>query len=97
MLNVAFRDLQNLITVILMILLVASPFAYTPSQLAPGVRWIVYVNPFAYFVIAYQQLIVLGEVPDAWHVAVLVVMPLVTFGLGSWFFSKAKDVLLDYV
>ena len=38
MLNVAFRDLQNLITVILMILLVASPFAYAPSQVGPGVR-----------------------------------------------------------
>jgi lipopolysaccharide transport system permease protein len=97
MLNVAFRDLQNLLTVILMILLVASPFAYTPSQLAPAVRLIVYVNPFAYFVLAYQDLIVRGQLPDAWHTAVLVLMPLATFALGSWFFSKAKGVLLDYV
>lgn len=97
MLNVAFRDLQNLITVILMVLLVASPFAYTVSQLPPSVRFIVYVNPFAYFVIGFQQVIVLGHLPDAWHTAVLVLMPLGTFALGSWFFSKAKGVLLDYV
>jgi lipopolysaccharide transport system permease protein len=97
MLNVAFRDLQNLLAVILMILLVGSPFAYTVSELAPVVRPIVYLNPFAYFVIAYQQLIVLGHVPSAWHVAVLVLMPLLTFALGSWFFAKAKGALLDYV
>jgi lipopolysaccharide transport system permease protein len=97
MLNVAFRDLQNLITVILMVLLVASPFAYTPAQLPPAVRLIVYLNPFAYFVIAYQDLIMRGHLPDAWHLAVLVLMPLATFALGSWFFFKAKGVLLDYV
>lgn len=97
MLNVAFRDLQNLITVILMVLLVASPFAYTVSMVPPAVRLIVYLNPFAYFVIAFQQLIMLGELPDAWHLAVLVLMPIGTFALGSWFFAKAKGVLLDYV
>ena len=97
MLNVAFRDLQNLITVILMILLVASPFAYTTAQLPPAVRPIVWLNPFAYFVIAYQHLIMLGTFPAAWQVAVLVLMPIATFLLGSWFFFKAKDVLLDYV
>jgi lipopolysaccharide transport system permease protein len=97
MLNVAFRDLQNLITVIMMVLLDASPFAYTPAQLPPAVRLIVYLNPFAYFVIAYQDLIMRGHLPDAWHLAVLVLMPLATFALGSWFFFKAKGVLLDYV
>ncbi|HET6917717.1 MAG TPA: ABC transporter permease [Acidimicrobiales bacterium] len=97
MLNVAFRDLQNLLTVILMVLLVASPFAYTTAQLPPAVRPIVYLNPFAYFVVAFQQLIVLGQLPDAKHTAVLVVMSIATFVLGSWFFSRAKGVLLDYV
>ena len=97
MLNVAFRDLQNLITVILMILLVASPFAYTTAQLPPTVRLVVYLNPFAYFVVAFQHLLMLGRFPPGWQMAVLVVMPITTFALGSWFFSKAKGVLLDYV
>jgi lipopolysaccharide transport system permease protein len=97
LLNVAFRDLQNLLTVILMVLLVASPFAYTTAQLPPAVRLIVYLNPFAYFVVAYQQLIVLGHLPDAKHTAVLVLMSIGTFVLGSWFFARAKGVLLDYV
>lgn len=97
LLNVAFRDLQNLLTVILMVLLVASPFAYTPAQLPPSVRLIVYLNPFAYFVVAFQQLIVLGHLPDGKHTAVLALMSIGTFVLGSWFFARAKGVLLDYV
>ena len=97
MLNVAFRDLQSLITVILMVLLVASPFAYNPAQVSPLVRLVVYLNPFAYFVIAFQDLIMRGEFPTAWQVAVLVLMPIATFAIGSWFFSRAKGVLLDYV
>lgn len=97
MLNVAFRDLQNLLTVVLMCLLVASPFAYTASQVPHLARLLIYLNPFAYFVVGYQQLIVRGQVPDAWYTVVLLVMPIVTFVLGSWFFSKTKGVLLDYV
>jgi len=97
MLNVLFRDLQNLLTVILMVLLVASPFAYTPDMVPPAFRLVLLLNPFAYFVVAYQQVIMLGHLPDLWHSTVLVLMPLLTFAFGSWFFNKAKAVALDYV
>lgn len=97
MLNVLFRDLQNLLTVTLMVLLVASPFAYTPNMVPPAFQLVLLLNPFAYFVVAYQQVIVLGHLPDWWHATVLVVMPLATFAFGSWFFTKAKGVALDYV
>lgn len=96
-LNVLFRDLQNLLTVILMILLVASPFAYTPSMVPHALKLLLILNPFAYFVIAYQQVIMLGQIPDAWHLSVLIVMPILTFLFGSWFFAKVKGVAVDYV
>ena len=38
-LNVIFRDLQNLVTVVLMAMLVASPIAYTPSMVPPGLKF----------------------------------------------------------
>ena len=96
-LNVLFRDLQNLLTVVLMILLVASPFAYTPSMVPPALKPLLLLNPFAYFVVAYQQVIMLGQIPDAWHLSALIVMPIVTFVFGSWFFAKVKGVAVDYV
>jgi lipopolysaccharide transport system permease protein len=96
-LNTLFRDLQALLTAVLMILLIASPFAYTPSQVPSTLKPLLLLNPFAYFVIAYQQVIMLGELPDAAHVAVLVLMPALTFLFGSWFFAKTKSVAIDYV
>jgi lipopolysaccharide transport system permease protein len=97
MLNVVLRDLQNLLTAILMILLVASPFAYTPEMVPHAFRLVLLLNPFAYFVLAYQQVIVLGDIPDLLHSSVLLVMPVVTFAFGSWFFAWAKGLMLDYV
>ena len=97
LLNVVFRDLQNLISAILMILLVASPIAYTPSMVPPQLQPLVLFNPFAYYVIGYQKLLVLGELPTPVETIVLVTLSLGLFALGSWFFPRAKRVLIDYV
>ncbi len=96
-LNVVFRDLQNLLVAVLMILLVASPFAYTPKMVPGSLKLVLLLNPFAYFVIAYQQVVVLGRLPDYWHLLVLLLMPVLTFAFGSWFFAKVKGVAIDYV
>jgi lipopolysaccharide transport system permease protein len=97
LLNVIFRDLQNLLNAELMIMLVASPIAYTPDMVPPALRPLLAINPFAYFVVAYQQVIMLGIFPSMWHAILLVLMPLVAFAFGSWFFYRAKRVIVDYV
>jgi lipopolysaccharide transport system permease protein len=97
LLNVIFRDLQNLLNAILMIMLVASPIAYTPDMVPSSLKPLLAVNPFAYFVVAYQQVIMLGIYPSLAHAVVFVVMSVITFALGSWFFDRAKRVIVDYV
>jgi len=97
LLNVVFRDLTNLISAILMILLVASPIAYAPSMVPPQLQPLVVLNPFAYYVIAYQKVLVLGQLPTGFDTVVLVVLSAGLFALGSWFFPRAKRVLIDYV
>ncbi|HEV2415047.1 MAG TPA: ABC transporter permease [Candidatus Dormibacteraeota bacterium] len=97
LLNVVFRDLQNLISAILMILLVGSPIAYTPSMVPEQLQSLVNLNPFAYYVIGYQKLLVLGELPSPLQAGVIAGLSLGLFTLGSWFFPRAKRVLIDYV
>lgn len=97
LLNVIFRDLQNLVSAFLMVMLVASPIAYTPDMVPPSLKTLLALNPFAYFVVAYQQIIMLGIWPSAAHLAVLFAMTVVTFVFGSWFFARAKRVIVDYV
>ena len=97
LLNVIFRDLQNLLNAVLMIMLVASPIAYTPDMVPSALKPLLAINPFAYFVVAYQQVIMLGIAPSMPHALLLILMPLLAFGFGSWFFYRAKRVIVDYV
>jgi lipopolysaccharide transport system permease protein len=97
LLNVLVRDLTHAIAILLLIMLIASPIAYTPAMVPDRLKFILALNPFAYFVVAYQQLIVLGQLPTMYQRIGLIVIPVVLFGLGGWFFARAKRVLIDYV
>jgi len=95
--NVVIRDLQTLISLLLVILMVASPIAYTPAMVPASLKAVLLVNPLAYFVITYQRLIVLGELPDLTTSLLLVGTSIGLFVLGGWFFSRTKSVMVDYV
>jgi lipopolysaccharide transport system permease protein len=97
LLNVVFRDLQNLISSILMIMFVVSPIAFTPDMVPSSLRILLAFNPFAYFVVAYQQVVMLGIWPSIGHSIVLVIMSVGVFVGGGWFFNHAKPVIVDYV
>jgi lipopolysaccharide transport system permease protein len=97
LLSVVLRDLQFLITAILMLLLIASPFAYTPEMVPQSLKWVIFLNPFAYFVIAYQKLWILGELPTLFELTALVVLSVGGMFIGGWFFARTKPVLIDYV
>jgi lipopolysaccharide transport system permease protein len=95
--TVVFRDLEHLLTAILVILLVASPIAYTPEMVPDNVRLLLYLNPFALVVLAYQKVMLLGELPGLDQTLGLVALSLGLFLLGSLFFAWAKRLTLDYV
>jgi len=95
--NVVFRDLQNLITLLLFVLMIASPIAYTPAMVPHSLRAIIYLNPFAYFVLTYQRILVLGQLPDPTMAVVLVASSLLVFVAGGWFFARVKSVMMDHV
>ena len=95
--TIIFRDMQNLITVILMMLMVASPIAYTPDMVTGMMVYLVYVNPFAYFVVGYQKVLILREMPDLITTAGIILIPTIFFLLGNWLFTNGKRAVIDYV
>jgi lipopolysaccharide transport system permease protein len=97
LLNVIVRDLQNIMGVLLMILMVISPIAYTSEMVPHKLKLVLLLNPFAYVVRAYQDTLVLNKIPDWSDVAVLVAASAFLFSLGGWFFARVKRVVLDYV
>jgi homopolymeric O-antigen transport system permease protein len=94
--NIVLRDLTHLIGILLILLLIASPIAYSTDKVPDGLRFILALNPLAYFILAYHAL-VLGELPSPLTSAGVVVFSLVVFGLGGWFFARMKAALIDYV
>ena len=82
-----------------MIMLVASPIAYTPDMVPAALKPLLALNPFAYFVVAYQQVDHARDLAERRpHLILLVVMSLGDFlrsAAGSS--DRAKRVIVDYV
>jgi lipopolysaccharide transport system permease protein len=95
--NVVLRDLQNLITLLLVMLMIASPIAYSPAMVPGSLKLVIWLNPLAYFVLTYQRILVLGQLPELVPALILVVGSIGVFLLGGFFFSRTKAVMIDYV
>ena len=95
--NVFFRDLQNIIPVIILILMMVSPIAYTEDMIPSGLRYLMALNPLYYLIISYQKVLMLGELPDLSMLAILCFISIFTFMFGYWFFSRMKGVFADNV
>jgi lipopolysaccharide transport system permease protein len=95
--NVALRDLTYSIGLILILIMIASPIAYTPDMVPERFRPVMYLNPFAPFIIAFQKILVLGQLPNLGEVIYIVLISLGAFYVGGWFFYRVKWVMLDYV
>jgi lipopolysaccharide transport system permease protein len=95
--NVVLRDLQLLAGAGMLILLLASPIAYSPDMVPPGLALMVRLNPFAWLVVAYQQVTVLGEWPSAGALVAIVGGSALVLVAGGSFFSRVKTVLVDHV
>ncbi len=97
LINLVFRDLPNLINLLLMMIMILSPIAYTPDMVPASLKPVLILNPMAYFVVAYQQTLILGRLPGVGNVLVLTVLSVGLFAIGGYFFARAKPVFIDYV
>ncbi len=97
LINLVLRDVPQLISYVMMVALVASPIAYTPSMLPPGFAVLIWLNPLSYFVIAIQYLIVFDRFPPAAAATGCVVLGVGSFAIGSHIFQRTKTIFFDYV
>jgi lipopolysaccharide transport system permease protein len=97
LINVVFRDIRNLIGLVLMALMIISPIAYTPEMVPAQLKILLFLNPMAYYVSAYQSIMVLRQAPVWWDGLFIIFSSLTVFFLGSYFFGRAKRALIDYV
>jgi lipopolysaccharide transport system permease protein len=95
--SLAFKDIQQLVGYIVIILLIASPIAYTPEMMPASLRILVYANPFAYYVQAFQSVLVLGRVPPLAVLAGCILFALFSFHGFYWAFNVGKRIIADHI
>jgi lipopolysaccharide transport system permease protein len=90
------RDIQHGLGLVMMLLFVLSPFAYTPEMVPATMKAVIYLNPLSYFVLSFQNLICFGTWPDLGVAGGAVALALGSFFLGFNVFERAKHVFFDY-
>ncbi len=96
--NVVFRDVEHLITALLLPWFFLTPILYRLEDLPGGVQrydWVVtilrWVNPITPPIYALRDPMFYGRLPDVWDVVYLCVGAVVAMGLGAWVFSRVDD------
>lgn len=94
--NVIFRDLQNIMPLFVMVLMLSSPIAYVVSMVPESMQILVYLNPFSYFVIIYQEIIAHRAMPAPWVMVLTTFLSFFVFIMGYKFFNKVKEITTNY-
>lgn len=95
-LNVFVRDLGQVVPILLLLLMIASPVAYTADMIPPALLPLLYANPLYYPIELYRGCLLRGTVP--WEaLAVFGVLAVAMFGLGFHAFMKWKQMFVEHV
>jgi lipopolysaccharide transport system permease protein len=97
LINLVFRDLGNIINLSMVVLMVLSPIAYTSDMVPQSLQLLILLNPLAHYVLSYQNVLVLGILPELINILFILIFSFSTFILGGIFFYRTKQVLIDYV
>ena len=90
------KDIQQGIGLILMLMTILSPFAYTPEMVPSTLKFIIYLNPLSYFVLSFQQLIAYGVWPEFVPATGAAILGIGSLLLGYAVFLKSKFTFFDY-
>lgn len=95
--SILLRDMEHFMRIITIVLMVSLPIAYTPDMIPSLLSLFFYLNPFSYYVVAYQKLIVLGILPSLLETSMMILISFGTFWFAGRFFARTKNLMVDYV
>jgi lipopolysaccharide transport system permease protein len=86
-LNLFFRDLERLTTLVVTFLFLLTPIIYSESMVPPQYRALIYLNPAAPIVLSWRQLFLSGDLN--WHnIAVGYLYAILVFAIGTAVYTK---------
>ena len=94
--SLIIRDIPHSIGLILMLVTVLSPFAYTPDMVPEALKFILYVNPLSYYVLSFQKFIAYGVLPDFFPALMVLILSVGSFLGGFYMFQRTRYIFFDY-
>lgn len=94
-LGVYFRDLGQMVSVLISAMMFLSPIFYPVTAVPENVRWLIFLNPLSYFIEAARGVILWGTVPDATQWLTAMVVALLFLALGFATFQKLRKGFAD--
>jgi ABC-type polysaccharide/polyol phosphate export permease len=97
-LTVHFKDVRDLLANLLTLLFFLTPILYPMALFAGRLRliaWVVRLNPFTPFTLAYQKVIYWGEPPPTLLWVQMGMVSLVFWMAGAWLFERLRETLVE--
>lgn len=95
--NLITKDTSQLLVYVLAILMLASPIAYQADMLPEGAQLLVELNPFAYFVQAWQLIVVHGQIPKTSLIVGTSITSLLVFHVAFGLFKRGKSFIAENI
>ena len=95
-LNVFYRDVDPLLKLVIQIWFYASPILYPISFVPEKWQWLYFLNPMAGIIAAYRDVLIYNTLPGE-YLMPAVILSLVLFVFGYWFFKKVEYQFADIV
>jgi ABC-type polysaccharide/polyol phosphate export permease len=95
--NVFFRDLQQLVGVVIMLLFYLIPIVYPIANVPPDLLKYVVANPLTPIFLGYQAIFYDNKMPSLSMTAYALFAAIAVFLAGRSVFNRYKDAFADYV
>jgi lipopolysaccharide transport system permease protein len=93
--GVVLKDLREIISVLLGLLVFVSPVVLSPSLVGDSVWRLVLLNPLAHVVICFRDVFDGTFTPISW--AIFVAMSVLLLGAGAYVMGRAKTMINEYI
>ncbi|MBA2564679.1 MAG: ABC transporter permease [Gemmatimonadetes bacterium] len=89
-LGVRFRDLEHILSNVLLVLFFLAPIIYAPEMVPTGLRWVLRVNPLAVLIGGYQDVLYRRAWPDWMSLGLALTVSVLVFGAGALLFERER-------
>lgn len=95
--NLFYRDIQYLLSLILLIWMYLTPIVYSAETFPANHRWIFQLNPMAIIINAYRQVILAGGMPNLVSLGIAAILSAFLFIIAFRLFKKLEGQFADAV